>query len=765
MRINFVEIQNFRKLYSVRVDFGEKTTVFVGANNSGKTSALQALRKFLAFKVEEFQVQDITLCYWRCVKEIGKSWHKGRSNGEQALLELDVWRSFLPVLDLWLDANDDELHHVRDLIPTLSWSGGTLGVRLAIEPKNLEDLYARYLEAMDSATHLRGTDSESDVNSLSDPSPQPPIWPLDLLDFLRRKFASFFTVRAYVLDPKKIQAPNHSCARPQVLRNESQSLEGNPLAGIIKVHHIDAQRGFGDVQHGRGDRRPTSRGRRLSAQLQSYYTEHLDPTEHQHLDPTDLEALRAIKTAEESFNQRLEESFRVAFDQVESMGYPGISDPKPHVSTQLNFIDGLNHAAAVSFRVANREGQSEQGADFLLPEDYNGLGYQNLISMIFDLMSFRDTWLKVGKGNEKSTVEEIEPIHLVLAEEPEAHLHAQVQQVFIKKAYQTLSGREELGPATPLHTQLVISTHSSHLAHEAVFATLRYFRRIPAGMVASVPVSTVANLSTVFGTQDETDQFVTRYLRSQHVDLFFADAAILIEGAAERILLPNFIERRSDFLNQRYLSILEIGGSHAHRLRELLLLLGLPTLIVTDLDAINSLNRKAEAPSRDSEQITANQTLKTWIPNEERIDALLDAGDGTKVLRGDDLCEVRVAYQMPVELANHEGGDFCPSTFEDALAMENVEFFKKQSGAGLVGKLRDLFTTEALPASIAEKLFEEVRNGRKAEFALDIIASPDFLELNVPTYIKEGLDWLETRLQQNQEEVLFKSVEEGEDAT
>jgi len=97
--------------------------------------------------------------------------------------------------------------------------------------------------------------------------------------------------------------------------------------------------------------------------------------------------------------------------------------------------------------------------------------------------------------------------------------------------------------------------------------------------------------------------------------------------------------------------------------------------------------------------------------------------------------------------------------------MENVEFFKKQSGAGLVGKLRDLFTTEALPASIAEKLFEEVRNGRKAEFALDIIASPDFLELNVPTYIKEGLDWLETRLQQNQEEVLFKSVEEGEDAT
>ena len=29
----------------------------------------------------------------------------------------------------------------------------------------------------------------------------------------------------------------------------------------------------------------------------------------------------------------------------------------------------------------------------------------------------------------------IEPLHVVLIEEPEAHLHAQVQQVFIKKAY------------------------------------------------------------------------------------------------------------------------------------------------------------------------------------------------------------------------------------------------------------------------------------------------------------------------------------------
>lgn len=39
MKIAFVDIQNFRKLKQCRIDLSEETTLFVGANNSGKTSA------------------------------------------------------------------------------------------------------------------------------------------------------------------------------------------------------------------------------------------------------------------------------------------------------------------------------------------------------------------------------------------------------------------------------------------------------------------------------------------------------------------------------------------------------------------------------------------------------------------------------------------------------------------------------------------------------------------------------------------------------
>jgi len=125
-----------------------------------------------------------------------------------------------------------------------------------------------------------------------------------------------------------------------------------------------------------------------------------------------------------------------------------------------------------------------------LPEKYNGLGYQNLISIIFKLIRFRDEWMKVGK-NAITDDEVIEPLHLILIEEPEAHLHAQVQQVFIKKAYEVLRNNLNLKDNKDFTTQLVISTHSSYIAHQK-FESLRYFKR---NNSLALPTSEVISLN------------------------------------------------------------------------------------------------------------------------------------------------------------------------------------------------------------------------------------------------------------------------------
>jgi len=202
-------------------------------------------------------------------------------------------------------------------------------------------------------------------------------------------------------------------------------------------------------------------------------------------------------------------------------------------------------------------------------------------------MSFRDDWMKVGKAGRKVVLNEGEtlsppPLHLVLVEEPEAHLHAQVQQVFIRRAYAVLRNHADLGDDGKLRTQLVVSTHSSHVAHECDFAVLRYFRRKPAAARGEVPTSSVINLSEVFGKGKNTERFVTRYLKATHCDLFFADGAILVEGPAERMLVPHFIRRSYKDLSECYVTTLEIGGRHAHRLKPLIEHLGITTLVITD---------------------------------------------------------------------------------------------------------------------------------------------------------------------------------------
>lgn len=745
MRIAYVEISNFRKLLSVRIDLAEKTTLLVGANNSGKTSAMLALRDFLIPAGSSmFSMSDFTLSHWPQINAIGATWLTEKGNADSAVSPSDDWATVVPTLDLWLNIEDGELHHVSKLIPTLEWTGGLVGVRLRYEPKDVASLRKEYLAAIESVAALKAAALAK--NAEKEFLVQ--LWPKNLTAFLDRKLQSQFTVRAYTLNPASIKEPIDGQAQPQAIAVDQEPIEIEDLRGLIRIDEINAQRVFGgETEAGDGTKQDSRNGRQLSAQLRTYYTKHLDPFENP--DPSDLEALEAIEAAQKAFDQRLEGGFKPALDEVQGIGYPGVTDPKITISTRLRPVEGLNHESAVQYEV---DVVTTDGTIPILrlPEDCNGLGYQNLISMIFRLMSFRDAWMRVGKAGKGTLLDNaIQPLHIVLVEEPEAHLHAQVQQVFIKKAYSILRSHQDLGDKKTLHTQLIVSTHSNHVAHETDFSCLRYFRRLPAGLKATVPVSTVVNLSLVFGEENETKRFVTRYLKAQHSGLFFADAAILVEGPAERMLVPHFIRLKYPFLNQCYITMLEIGGSHAHRLKPLIEDLKLLTVVITDLDAGNATGGKAEQPARSKNQVTNNATLEKWVPKRSTIDDLLDLKESEKVCADDgSLFAVRAAYQIPI-MAGRIGeaqSEVLPNTFEDALVFENLAFFSKLKGTGLVRKFNDAIKDSADLVALGKAMFDELKTGKKAEFALDVIDAPDFESLNVPTYITQGLDWLQDKL-------------------
>ena len=720
MRISCLEIQNFRKLKSSRIDIADDRTIFVGANNSGKTSAMDCLILFFRDK-KSFTTQDFTLSNWREINKIGNDYivYSKESDLDENKLSISAWQPFVPQLDVWINVEENEIHYVNRIIPTLDWASGKLGIRLRFEPKDIKTLYTDYTTAKSTIEELTKDRSKKATK----------LWPIHLWDFLQKKLHTYFTVNAYILDPSKFGQGD----TPQLLSEDNIPIDFDPFQGLVKIDIINAQRGFSDPNT------PETGISNLSSQLREYYSKHINPTET--IDATDLDALEAIEEANKAFDIRLEAGFSSSLDELRNLNYPGFGNPEISISTKVSPVDGLKHDSAVLFNV--QKGETDEQC-LRLSEKYNGLGYQNLISMIFKLIRFRDEWMKVGKIAKNST-HEIEPLHIILVEEPEAHLHAQVQQVFIRKAYDVLRNHARLKEMKDFCTQLIISTHSSHIAHECDFKSLRYFKRNITQN--QIPTSTVINLSKTFGAEDETTKFAKRYLKTTHCDLFFADAAILIEGQAERMLLPFFINQEFPKLASAYISLLEIGGSHAHRLRPLIDDLGIITLIITDIDSVDpNAHRRSVRPEKGKNYVTNSSTLKQWTPAKESIEELVDLAS-TKKQSSNGL--VRVAYQYGTKITfKNKVVTVYPYTFEEALVFDNIDLFKSMKGDGLIKKYSEALNESTIKECL-RKMFEALDNAKKAEFSLNLLFIDDTKKIKTPTYISEGLKWLSEILEKN----------------
>ncbi|WP_227286189.1 AAA family ATPase [Boseongicola sp. H5] len=756
MRLEFIELRNYRKLKSTRIDFDEKRTLFVGANNSGKTSAMLALRTFLG-DTKKLTLRDVSIANWAALDLIGEAWE---ADGEPA----NTFAELLPSLDLWLDVPASEIHHVVHIIPTIDWASGLLGVRLQYDIDNEDQLKEHYLEARNKA-QIRNKKAE-------DGRPKPQIRPESLTDFLDGAFRKYLTVNCFPLDPVKNKTPKPTgAARPQLLPEDTLPLDDRPFANLIKVDEIPASPleqsdSSGDTSDGSAG--PRLR-RRLSDQVRSYYDRHLDNADD--LSPDDIAALGSIYDAEQAFDGRLKSGFEGALDELAELNVPGVHNPSIAFNTQLRGEEGLKHGTAIQYQVSNPASSGDPVRH--LPESYAGLGYQRLISMIFLLMQFRQDWTS-PPATISINAAPTPLIHLVLIEEPEAHLHAQVQQVFINKAYDVLRNHPRLGNKTDLTTQMIVSTHSSHVAHEVDFANLRYFRRHPSDTPGSAPTTTVANLSNVFGEDEETERFVKRYLKSTDCDLFFADGAIFVEGQAERILVPHFIRHHFPSLWRRYTSLIDLGGAHAHRLEPLVRTLGLTVLVISDLDAaqptqitksdgVKTKVNRAAKPSVGNGQVTSNAVLKKWHPKKTKIDELVSLpADGHEV-RVEEAYDLFVAFQKAVpDPTGANNASLIPRTFEDAIVYANFENITCVTGGSTTTKIAKLVETGLTGEGLEAELFELLRSAEKASFALDCLLAFDNPEtLQPPPYISSGLAWLDAKLASETNTVLKKNEVQG----
>lgn len=730
MRLHSFRISNFRRLKDVRIDLDPTTSVFVGSNNSGKTSATHIFQTFLGAARERFSVHDFSADCWAVFDEIGSS----DPPPEKMLPTI--------VLDLWFEIQEGDIHRVIPLLPSLDWDGVPVGLRLKFAPRDQAELLAHFHEAKNKAAKF--------ADQKEDGAPGFHPWPETLTDYLKKRLNDEYKIFYYVLDYSDFEKdlkekPDYT---PHEL-GDSTETGATVIKSLLRVDFLHAQRHLSDVE---------SRGRAedLSKRLNRFYDRNLQKYDD------DFDAVKSLANSEAQLNAHLSKVFEPTLKSLNALGYPGFADPHLVIKSAFDPESILTRHASVHYALRD-PGKPSATESLTLPDKYNGLGFKNLIYMVVELLDFHQRW---------ADEEEDRPLlHLIFIEEPEAHLHVQLQQVFIRKIMEILPSDDAF------LTQLVVTTHSPHIIYED-FRPIRYFRRFSG--TNGGHYSDVLNLSdfTAAENNKDTRDFLLQYMKLTHCDLFFADAAVLVEGNVERLLLPLMIDKEAPQLRSCYLSILELGGAFAHLFRNLIHFLGLTTLVITDLDSVLAPVEKVStaddghtsggAESEDDDQadsadggglgacrvdtpsaVTSNQTLVQWLPKLNRICDLLAANTDAKghTPTATEPAKVRIAYQtrQPVSW-KAETQDLAGRTFEDAFAYENLEWCQDLGRKTL--HLR-VVTKKSSPqlAEVAENIFCRVSGSsfNKTDFALALMMMPQD-KWKVPRYIADGLHWLKDQL-------------------
>lgn len=753
--LRVLELCQFRRLGKVQLDVNKKTTILVGANNSGKTSVLAALRHFLA-DGSPFSAFDISLSQWPTLRALGKAWEALVEDPSTVTGDQDQWKqqlqtllSTMPTLDLWFDAEAGMYHYVAPFLSRFSWKGGAVGIRLRLESastvEELKQLAWAYRTAREPVKDM-GADSLA--------------WPIDLLDFWLREPSKLGHVRAYKLDAENNPITDFKTYVTQTLAADASPIERKHLSKVIRVDFVAAQRGLGSEEAESRSASGPHRVGMFSNQLLRFARQHLNVASTGHGHRADL--IKAVAEAQRDLDKKIHEAIADSVEEVKELGYPGLHDPQEiRFRTRIQTADLLDHGTAVQYSM------QKESLEELLPEYSIGLGYQNLQSLSYQLVSFKAARLKPEKGSPA-------PVHLVMIEEPEAHLHVQVQRIFPDKAHKLISPTG--ADASALTSQLLISTHSSHLAHAEDFDRIRYVRRIAKSEASPMPTTEVVNLGQVFGDDKKTRQFAERYFRVQHTDLLFANAAIFVEGVAERMLIPLFMERDFKELNSRYVSFLDIGGSHAHRLKPLVEKLRIPTVIITDVDPCEEQDGKPKKNGEPTKKLVAvantgqaglhcgNPTLRGWHPKLQKLDDFKNPTDAELVWSETAECLVRFAWQLPVA----EADGSWPSSFEDSLVLTNMPWFKGlmeekvdddgveiEPPTGALGSVAKAVANAKTVAEMVAALHTVMHSSlNKGEFAASIFEKLSSDEpVACPKYIADALAWLQAQLEPSKEPV------------
>lgn len=699
MFVKRITVDNFRLLKNFSIDLQEELSLVIGKNNVGKTSLLVVLDKFIN-GTSEISYNDFNL---DMQKELENLLASGVPVAEMSYSEKAIRLRLICKYDenddlsnigntILMDLDDENCFFVLGFDYSLSYQG-----YLA-----LIDDYKEKLASHNQKQEGKDNPEEFDKHA-----------------YMSEVYKSFFKLSRKSIAANKVDGTPIETEYIDIFK-----IQGFRLDDVIAFKYIGARRNVDNAEV----------GNTLSAQSSEIYK-----TQEENDEGVEAkeEFIKHLKETDEKLTTIYGKIFKDIIEKVSTLGGLVKKESLIKVVSTLQHRELLRGNTTVVYSHDNTD----------LPETYNGLGYMNLISILFEI----DIIVRKFKRTKHHSPADI---NLLFIEEPEAHTHPQMQYIFIKNIKSLLQdGIESDGVHRPL--QYIVSTHSAHIVADSDFDDIKYLRKEDG--INSVVAKNISELSKLYVNKDGYLKFLKQYLTINRSELFFADKAIFVEGDTERILMPAMMRKLDEenpadtehdemSLLSQNVSLIEVGA-HAEIFEPFFNFIGLKKLlVVTDLDICNpNEHYKKDRYFAGTGQKTSNTAIKHYmkIDDVEQLitktvnDKRFKRNDTARDINQDANGNIMLCYQV-------KEGAYQPRSFEDAFYAANETFMctKTFTDAAIKESALESFKEDKDPYKLADNVKS------KASMAFEIIMQSDsddahtFLGWNIPKYIKEGLIWL-----------------------